>query len=78
LRTWVPFIAILAIAATVRLWGIGTEPVLYFDSGVYLGEGAFLASAAAGDQAKSLTDLLPAMTSLAGLADVIACGSVGG
>jgi hypothetical protein len=46
LRTWVPFITILAIAATVRLWGIGTQPVLYFDSGVYLGEGAFLASAA--------------------------------
>lgn len=39
-------VAILALAALVRLWGLGTEPVLYFDSGVYLGEGAFLASAA--------------------------------
>ncbi len=38
--------AILALAAIVRLWGLGTQPVLYFDSGVYLGEGAFLASAA--------------------------------
>jgi 4-amino-4-deoxy-L-arabinose transferase-like glycosyltransferase len=38
--------AILAVAAIVRLWGLGTQPVVYFDSGVYLGEGAFLASAA--------------------------------
>ncbi|MCA1644712.1 MAG: glycosyltransferase family 39 protein [Chloroflexi bacterium] len=38
--------AILLLAAVVRLWGLGTQPVLYFDSGVYLGEGAFLASAA--------------------------------
>src|SRR5258708_38482568 len=36
--------AILALAAIVRLWGLGGQPVLYFDSGVYLGEGAFLAS----------------------------------
>ena len=34
------------VAALPRLWGLGTQPVLYFDSGVYLGEGAFLASAA--------------------------------
>lgn len=39
-------IAILALAAIVRLWGLGGQPVLFFDSGVYLGEGAFLASAA--------------------------------
>ncbi len=39
-------LAILVFAAVVRLWGLGSEPVLYFDSGVYLGEGAFLASAA--------------------------------
>ena len=36
----------MALAAVVRLWGLGTQPILYFDSGVYLGEGAFLASAA--------------------------------
>jgi 4-amino-4-deoxy-L-arabinose transferase-like glycosyltransferase len=36
----------LALAAVVRLWGLGGQPILYFDSGVYLGEGAFLASAA--------------------------------
>src|SRR5579864_8317955 len=39
-------IGVLALAAIVRLWGLGSQPVLYFDSGVYLGEGAFLASAA--------------------------------
>src|SRR5260370_12459950 len=38
--------AIVALAAIVRLWGLGGQPVLYFDSGVYLGEGAFLASVA--------------------------------
>ena len=37
---------VVALAAVVRLWGLGGQPVLYFDSGVYLGEGAFLASAA--------------------------------
>ena len=42
---WAPVIPILLLAATVRLWGLGAQPVLYFDSGVYLGEGAFLASA---------------------------------
>src|SRR5207248_2319864 len=36
----------MALAAVVRLWGLGAQPILYFDSGVYLGEGAFLASAA--------------------------------
>jgi Dolichyl-phosphate-mannose-protein mannosyltransferase len=40
------FIAVLALAAVTRLWGLGSQPILYFDSGVYLGEGAFLASAA--------------------------------
>jgi hypothetical protein len=39
-------LAIVALAALIRLWGLGGQPVLYFDSGVYLGEGAFLASAA--------------------------------
>lgn len=39
-------ISIVAIAALVRVWGLGGQPVLYFDSGVYLGEGAFLASVA--------------------------------
>ncbi|TME96524.1 MAG: glycosyltransferase family 39 protein [Chloroflexi bacterium] len=39
-------VAIIALAAVVRLWGLGGQPILYFDSGVYLGEGAFLASAA--------------------------------
>jgi hypothetical protein len=39
-------LAILVAAAVIRLWGLGSQPILYFDSGVYLGEGAFLASAA--------------------------------
>jgi hypothetical protein len=34
------------VAAAVRLWGLGSQPILFFDSGVYLGEGAFLASVA--------------------------------
>ena len=42
----VPVLAVIAVAALLRLWNIGGQPVLYFDSGVYLGEGAFLASAA--------------------------------
>jgi 4-amino-4-deoxy-L-arabinose transferase-like glycosyltransferase len=36
----------MLVAAVARLWGLGGQPILYFDSGVYLGEGAFLASAA--------------------------------
>src|SRR5437870_8080901 len=40
------FVAIVTLAAIVRLWGLGGQPVVYFDSGVYLGEGAFLASVA--------------------------------
>src|SRR5205823_8249833 len=36
---------ILVLAEVVGLWGLGSQPILYFDSGVYLGEGAFLASA---------------------------------
>src|SRR5207302_3990293 len=43
---WGTLVAIVALAAAVRLWGLGAQPVLYFDSGVYLGEGTFLASAA--------------------------------
>src|SRR5579864_5904786 len=39
-------IGVLLLAAIVRLWGLGSQPILYFDSGVYLGEGTFLASAA--------------------------------
>jgi hypothetical protein len=39
-------VAIVAAAALIRLWGLPSQPVLYFDSGVYLGEGAFLRSAA--------------------------------
>src|SRR6266540_422642 len=47
LRVWPWLIAaVIVVAALPRLWGLGTQPVLYFDSGVYLGEGAFLASAA--------------------------------
>ncbi|MBV9899438.1 MAG: glycosyltransferase family 39 protein [Chloroflexi bacterium] len=38
--------AILLVASAARLWGLGGEPVLYFDSGAYLGEGAFVASVA--------------------------------
>jgi len=38
-------VAVVLVAALPRLWGLGSQPVLYFDSGVYLGEGAFLASA---------------------------------
>jgi len=43
---WVVLGPIVLLAAIVRLWGLPSQPVLYFDSGVYLGEGAFLASAA--------------------------------
>jgi hypothetical protein len=39
-------VAIVVLAAVPRLWGLGAQPVLYFDSGVYLGEGAFLSSVA--------------------------------
>jgi 4-amino-4-deoxy-L-arabinose transferase-like glycosyltransferase len=47
-RVWgrAAFWAILVVAAVIRLWGLGSQPILYFDSGVYLGEGAFLASVA--------------------------------
>jgi 4-amino-4-deoxy-L-arabinose transferase-like glycosyltransferase len=44
-RHW-PLLPILALAAALRLWGLGSQPVLFFDSGVYLGEGTFLASVA--------------------------------
>jgi 4-amino-4-deoxy-L-arabinose transferase-like glycosyltransferase len=47
-RLWqrAAFWTILVFAAVIRLWGLGSQPILYFDSGVYLGEGAFLASVA--------------------------------
>ncbi len=41
-----PLVPILLLAAALRLWGLADQPALYFDSGVYLGEGQFLASAA--------------------------------
>jgi hypothetical protein len=37
---------ILGISAVLRFWQLGAMPILYFDSGAYLGEGRFLASAA--------------------------------
>jgi hypothetical protein len=40
------FVAVVALAAVIRLWGLGGQPMVFFDSGVYMGEGAFLASAA--------------------------------
>jgi Dolichyl-phosphate-mannose-protein mannosyltransferase len=45
-QQWLVLVAIVMLAAVPRLWGLGGQPVVYFDSGVYLGEGAFLASAA--------------------------------
>jgi hypothetical protein len=51
-RTWLlPIFAVFLLAAVLRFWQLGSMPVLYFDSGAYLGEGRFLASAAqrAGD-----------------------------
>jgi hypothetical protein len=39
-------IAVLLLAAVLRFWQLGSMPILYFDSGAYLGEGRFLASAA--------------------------------
>ncbi|MBV9171594.1 MAG: glycosyltransferase family 39 protein, partial [Chloroflexi bacterium] len=44
--SWAAGALIVLLAAVIRLWGLPGQPVLYFDSGVYLGEGAFLASAA--------------------------------
>jgi hypothetical protein len=41
-----PLLLILGISAVLRFWQLGTTPILYFDSGAYLGEGRFLASAA--------------------------------
>ncbi len=37
---------VLLLAAVLRFWQLGNMPILYFDSGAYLGEGRFLASAA--------------------------------
>jgi len=42
----VALIAVIVLASALRLWGLGSRPILYFDSGAYLGEGAFLRSAA--------------------------------
>jgi hypothetical protein len=39
-------VPILVLAAFLRLWGLAGQPVLYFDSGQYLGEARFLSSAA--------------------------------
>jgi Dolichyl-phosphate-mannose-protein mannosyltransferase len=44
--SWAACALVVLLAAVIRLWGLPGQPVLYFDSGVYLGEGAFLASAA--------------------------------
>jgi hypothetical protein len=41
-----PLLAIILLASVLRLWGLTGMPVLYFDSGAYLGEGRFLASVA--------------------------------
>ncbi len=41
-----PLVAIVVLAGVLRLCGVASQPVLYFDSGAYLGEGRFLASAA--------------------------------
>lgn len=48
IRAWPPpIVPVLILAAILRLWGLGNSPILYFDSGAYLGEGRFLSSAAA-------------------------------
>jgi hypothetical protein len=39
-------VPVLILAAFLRLWGLASQPVLYFDSGQYLGEARFLSSAA--------------------------------
>jgi hypothetical protein len=41
-----PLLAVFLLAAVLRFWQLGSMPILYFDSGAYLGEGRFLASAA--------------------------------
>jgi 4-amino-4-deoxy-L-arabinose transferase-like glycosyltransferase len=46
LSAWLPLVGVLALAAVLRFWQLGGMPILYFDSGAYLGEGRFLASAA--------------------------------
>ncbi len=48
LTAWLsPIFAVFLLAAVLRFWQLGSMPILYFDSGAYLGEGRFLASAAA-------------------------------
>src|SRR5579871_317311 len=44
--TLASLVAVLLLAAVLRFWQLGSMPILYFDSGAYLGEGRFLASAA--------------------------------
>jgi 4-amino-4-deoxy-L-arabinose transferase-like glycosyltransferase len=39
-------IAVFLLASVLRFWQLGSAPILYFDSGAYLGEARFLASAA--------------------------------
>jgi Dolichyl-phosphate-mannose-protein mannosyltransferase len=41
-----PLIGVLLVAAVLRFWQLGSMPILYFDSGAYLGEGRFLSSVA--------------------------------
>jgi Dolichyl-phosphate-mannose-protein mannosyltransferase len=41
-----PLLGVLVVAAVLRFWQLSAMPILYFDSGAYLGEGRFLASAA--------------------------------
>lgn len=43
---FLPLVPILVLAAGLRLWGLGAPAVVMFDSGGYLNEGWFLASAA--------------------------------
>lgn len=38
-------LAVIALATVIRVWNLGGQPMLFFDSGAYMGEGAFLASA---------------------------------
>jgi hypothetical protein len=40
-----PLLIVLVLGAALRFWQLGATPLLYFDSGAYLGEGRFLASA---------------------------------
>jgi 4-amino-4-deoxy-L-arabinose transferase-like glycosyltransferase len=46
LNARLPLFGVLVLAAVLRFWQLDSMPILYFDSGAYLGEGRFLASAA--------------------------------